>query len=189
MQPSRIAVVLLSLTALFVVACEQKSPQEKVADLRAKYSATVNESGFAARAIVPEPTMALSSEEGTSDDGTSEDGASPDGEMMDDDSALDPPDLGPVRYDILLDIVVATSSREQLPELTVDMVHLDSGKREKQRWQVTLDTSGVLQGPGAQITHELEEVDYVEGDFFFTEVRHPVPADEISKYPELANSG
>ena len=104
------------------------------------------------------------------------------------DDDLEPPDLGPLHYDILLDILVSTRSRETLPQLTVDVVHLDSARNEKNRWQVTLDTSGIHQGPGAQITHKLEDVDYVEGDVFTTEVRHPVPPEEVANYPELANA-
>ena len=189
MRHSRINFVLLSVVTLLVAACAQKSPQEKVAALRAKYSATVNQSGFAAKARMPEP---VSEEIGTDEAGTEDTGAegagAEDAAELSEGEVLEPPDLGPLRYDILLDIVVATTSREILPELTVDVVHLSSAKQEKQRWQVTLDTSKVLRGPGAQITHALENVEYVEGDVFFTEVRNPVPQAEVAKYPELANA-
>lgn len=185
----------------FAVACgPPPTPEERVADIRSKYTVEVNQSGFSATPHEPEPDPMAEGEateeadeaagetEGASDEGTGGDEAAAAGEAGEGEGEMEPPDLGPQTYDILLDLIVATTSRETLDQLTVDVVHLDSSETEKNRWQVTLDTSGIHRGPGAQITHELTDIEYVDGDIFFAEVRHPVPAAEVSKYPELANA-
>ncbi len=40
-----------------------------------------------------------------------------------------------------------------------------------------------------QYTHVLEDVPYEEGDGFFAEIRHPVPAEERHLYREFSTAG
>lgn len=195
MRGIRIAPALVGIALLFVltIACQTKSPEEQISEIRGTYSATVNQGGFVAKARLPEPVMPEPMDADGMQDGDADsmaDPASGDSEM--DESALDEPMMDepvmdePVRYDILLDILVATGGRKTLPQLTIDVVHLNGQEVEKQRWPVTLDTSKILQGPGAQIVHTLEDVGYEAGDIFYTEVRHPIPAEERGSYPEFS---
>lgn len=137
---------------LVAVACASKSPEEKVVELRSRFTVDLNQSGFIAKPRLNDPTG------------------------------------GPVRHDILLDLVVSTTAREVLPRLTVDLVQLDAAKTEKHRYQVQIDTSKVAPGASAQITQELADVAYTEGDVFYSEVRNPVPADDRARYPEFSAS-
>ncbi|MCH9647510.1 MAG: hypothetical protein K0U98_04680 [Deltaproteobacteria bacterium] len=184
------ALVCVALLVVLTIGCQTKSPEEQIADIRASYSATVNQGGFVATARVPEPAMPepVEGEEGMEEgDSAMDDEADSMADPASGDSLMDEPVVAePVRYDITLDILVATGGRETLPQLTIDVVHLDGQEVEKQRWPVTFDTSRILQGPGAQIVHKLEDVAYEAGDIFYTEVRHPIPAEERGKYPEFS---
>jgi hypothetical protein len=194
MRRSQQILAFLGGFVLLLAACAQKSPEEKVAELRSKYTAEVNQSGFVAtpREPVPEPVAeGLAGEAAGEAVGEDSEAVPPavSTDAAEGEEALAPPDLAPLRYDILLDILVATRAREGLPQLTVDVVHLDPQKNEKERWPVTLDTSKIHQGPGVQITQKLEDVEYSEGDFFFTEVRAGIKPEEYDRYPEFRTGG
>jgi hypothetical protein len=91
----------------------------------------------------------------------------------------------PLRQDVILDILVSREGHEALPGITVDVTQADSRDNEKASWKVYLDTSDLSRGPGVQMVHRLEDVDFEEGDGFFVEVRHPIPAAERGEYREL----
>ncbi len=185
MRGTRVAPGLICVAAalLLTVACQQKSPEEQVADLRGTYTAMVNQGGFVAVIRLPEPMEAEDAMEGMEEVSAGDEG----GEEMDalaDDSMAAPEE--PARYDITLDILISTTSREILPRLTIDIVHLTSDEREKQRWPITLNTSTIGRGLGVQVAHKLEDIDYVPGDIFFTEVRRPIASGERGDYPEFS---
>lgn len=186
----------LVLVALTLFACEQKSPEEKVAELRSRYTVEVNQSGFVATPRYPEPELTdeeMVGEEGEAGDesatGEAAGGdADTDADAVDDEMSMAEPEPEPEGYDILLDLIVATSSRTTLPQLTIDIVHLDPSKNEKNRWPVTLDTSSIVRGPGVQVTQKLENINYEEGDIFFAEVRSDVPPAQRGDYPEFSTA-
>ena len=88
-----------------------------------------------------------------------------------------------------LDILVKHDSFEKLPGVTVDIVQVDGDLNEKGRWLLWVDTSNVERANPTQYSHVLEDIDYVEGDGFTVEVRHPVPEAERGDYREFENLG
>ena len=190
MRGIQVAPAVLCVALLFVstLACQTKTPEEQIADLRASYTATVNQGGFVAKARFAEPVIEELVEGEEGDDGEAMAEPAVDESLVDESGMNEPIVDEPVSYDITLDILVSTDSRQMLPSLTVDIVHLNGDEVEKQRWPVNLDTSRIVQGPGAQIVHTLEEVAYEAGDIFYTEVRHPIPAEERGNYPEFATA-
>ena len=176
-----VLIIAVVLAALWTVGCQQLSPEERVAQMRSRYEATVNTGGFVVRPHEPEIAV-LDDEEGE----TSEEGEAVGEEPGEE---TEPAPAEPTGYDVTLDILVSNRNNETLPQLTIDIVHADSAESEKGRYQATIDASRITKGGGFQVAHTLENIQYVEGDVFYTEVRHPVPESEKSKYPELANAG
>ncbi len=176
----RINSLVLTAAALLLVAVAcgpPPSPEEQVSELRSRYTAKLN--GFV---INQEPAageeMAGEMAEGADDETAADEQMAEGGEAEGGEAAA-------VRKDALLDILMSTESRETLPGITVDVTQVDADGNEKGSWRVYLDTTNVQRGPGTQITHRLEDVDYVEGDGFHVEVRHPVPAEEHGEYREF----
>lgn len=182
----RINSLVLTAVALLLVAVAcgpPPSPEEQVSELRSRYTAELN--GFV---IHQEPAageeMAGETAEGEgAGDETAADEQMAEGEEAE--GAEGGEAAGTVRKDALLDILMSTESRETLPGITVDVTQVDADGNQKGSWRVYLDTADVQRGPGTQITHRLEDVDYVEGDGFHVEVRHPVPAEERGEYREF----
>jgi len=92
-----------------------------------------------------------------------------------------------VHTDVILDILVSTTSQEYLPGLTLDVEHVDANRREKDRRTLWVETSGLVRGGGVQVTHVIENVDWEPGDGMFVEVRTPIPTEERAQYREFAN--
>ena len=101
----------------------------------------------------------------------------------------EPMEIEPVNPDILLDILIQHDSPELLPGVTVDISLADAAGTEKASWKVYFDTSTVKKANVTQYTHVLTDVPYEEGDGFFAELRHPVPAAERGEYKEFASGG
>lgn len=175
--PRRYGVGLILLAAVVIAACAPKSPEEKVAGLRGFYSARLN--GFILEeepmvTEVPELEAVEIVGEGEVDGVATE-------ELMEETSPVE------VEETVRLDILIQHRSDEILPGLTVDVSMVDSSENEKGHWRVWFDTSEVTKATVTQFTHILEDVGYEEGDGFFVEVRHPVPADERSEYREFSS--
>jgi hypothetical protein len=185
--------VLFSLLIVFTVACSQKSPEEKIADLRSHYTAELN--GFIAKPNNPPLPEPMESEEGMDaegsvpaggDEATEADESEAAGDEAGD-SAIEEEELplGPLLSDISLDIIVRHDARENLAGITIDVTQAGVDEVEKGSFRFYLDTSKLARGQQIQVTHVLENVDYQDGDGFFTEVRHPVPVAERSAYREF----
>lgn len=169
---------ILALTALCLaapvlgLACasEPKDPAERVSEIRSRYSARLN--GFVVHQVPEQPA---------------EPPAEVPGEAVADDQAGSVEALGPVpvRQAVTLDVLVALEGRESLPGLTLDVTQADAREEEKASWRVYLDVTDVHRGPGTQISHRLEDVEFEDGDRFHVEVRHPVPAAERGEYREF----
>lgn len=94
----------------------------------------------------------------------------------------------PERSDVVLDLVVGHDSREKLAGITLEVGLVDGARQEKERYRIWVPTAGIERGPGAQLSHLLEDVPYEEGDAFFVEVRRGVPPAERSLYREFAGA-
>jgi hypothetical protein len=170
-------VLLVGLTA-----CSEPTPEERVAQTRARYEATLNGFVVQQQPIASPPPPVEGSPATGDDDASLEETADVEGS---EETAEIPIDLS---QDVLLDIVIRQDSFEKLDGITVDITMAD-GERELQVWRVWFDTSGIEKGPGVQYSHTLENVDYQPGYGFSAEVRHPVPAEERGEYKEFADLG
>jgi hypothetical protein len=178
-------VLVLSLALALSFAACAKSGEERAAELRARYEAQLN--AFAVRqqpeldldgAAVPGP-------EGAGDAmpaGDAPPAGDPADVPADVPAAVPPPE---VRQDVMLDILVSHTAPEKLPGITLDVSHVGADQKEKGHWRVWVDTSTLERGPGTQVTHVLEDVDYQPGDGFHVEVRPSIPPEERSQYLEL----
>ena len=169
---------LVLLVALGVYGCGQKSPEEKVAELRSFYSARLN--GFL---LEEEPILAPAPE--------MEAGEAAEGEAAEAASGAEvdiPMEEIEVEQKVRLDILIQHRSEERLPGITIDISMVDPDQVEKGHWRVWFDTSEVTKATVTQFTHILEDVGYEEGDGFFLEVRHPVPVEERGEYREFSTS-
>ena len=206
---TRGAVALVGLLLPAALACGPKlTPEEEIELVRSQYTAelkslTVKQDPFAAAGGEPmgEPeagAMAADAEgaaqaasqmeaapaeaapEGAADGAGAEGDAETPG-VMDATMAAAPP----VRSDVILDILLSTTSQEYLPGVTLDLEHVDADRRVKERRTLWVDTSSLVRGSGIQVSHVLENVDWEDGDGFFVEVRTPIPAEERADYREF----
>lgn len=154
---------------LALAACAPKSHEEQVEALRAHYTASLN--GF----IVKETPL---------DDAEAAAGGTP---------ATDGEDFEPapleVRKDLLLDLLIVHDTDERLPGVTVDVEMADPAGVEKARWRVWVDTAGLAKATHKQVSHEIADVDYEEGDMLYAEVLAHVPEADRPAYREFAESG
>ena len=181
---STVQTVLCSCAVmLFLVACGGGSPEEKVARVRGMYSARLN--GFIVQAK-PAPEPEIYTEEGAepmAPEAALEEGEG-EGEMA------EPMEMAPpANPDILLDVLIQHDSPDLLAGITVDVSMADGSGTEKGAWKIWFDTATVKKANATQYTHVLEDVPYEEGDGFFAEVRHPVPAEERGDYREFSSAG
>ncbi len=176
------AVGLLALLA----ACSPKSPEEKVAELRSYY--TAKPVGFIVNARPVEtvdPMLEVEAEVEGDGDAMEVDAEAADAEDGEDEMAA-PVEI---RQDVLIDILLQHDSSERLPLITLDISMVDPDQVEKGHWRIQVETADLPKATGSQFTHELVDIEYVEGDAFSVEVRHPVPAAERGEYPEFSNLG
>ncbi len=177
------ALVLASITLLSLPACFSKSPEERVAEVRSRYRATLN--GF----VVREEPIVPAEETELGEGMVGETGAEKSPEISEVAITEESFDPIPVIQTVMLDILVRHNSSDTVPGLTVDISMVDGSGVEKGHWRVWLDTSKVVKATPTQFTHILEGVGYEEGDGFAAEVRHPVPAAERGDYKEFSTAG
>lgn len=156
--------------ALLGAACAQP-PEERVAELRSRYEATLLNFVIRETPLVDQvPPL----------------GEEPIGEV-------------PVRQDVVLDILVRHDNHENLPGLTVEVAQLGEGASEelsweevassaRATWRVYLDTAAIGRGEGSSVLHKLEDVSVAPGDRFVVTVRDPVPPGERADYRELSEA-
>lgn len=157
---------------VLVSGCRQESNAERVSRLRSGYTATLN--GFV---VQQEP---MSASETATDSGQSSSSKGSD----ESEAAAQVP----VQQNVMLDILIRNDNDERLPGITLDVSQADSEHKEKANWKIWVDTSEIGRGPGTQLSYVLKDVDYVEGDGFNVEVRHPVPVAERGKYREFSSA-
>jgi hypothetical protein len=173
--------VLCSLVTVLLLAACAGTPEDRVARLRGMYSARLN--GFIVeQPPAPEPLM-MEEEEGEEPMAPVEEAAEEPMEPM------EPEPMGPQTHDIRLDILIQHDSPERLPGVTVDISMVDGAGAEKGAWKVWFDTANMPKANVTQYTHLLEDVPYEEGDGFYAEIRHPIPAAERGEYREFSAAG
>ncbi len=179
---STVRTVLCSCAILLLLAACGGSPEEKVARLRGMYSARLN--GFLVQAqAAPEPEIYI--EEGAEPMAPETDMEEGEGDA----EMAEPMEMEPANPNIMLDILIQHDSPKLLAGITLDISMADSAGNEKGAWKVWFDTSKMKKANVTQYTHVLEDVPYEEGDGFFAEVRHPVPAAERGEYSEFSSAG
>ena len=197
MRRTKAAALILAMIATGLVACEQPTHEERVAELRGRYDAELN--GFAVRevpAVVDVETVTPGEGEGAPAadeaaeevmeedagvvDVAGEEGEAGEGEEMAEEV--------PMQKDVILDIVVRHDAPEMLPGLTLDVSHADAQEVEKEHYRIWVDTATLAKGESLQVNETLEDVDFQEGDRFFVEVRRDVPPAERSEYREYAQT-
>lgn len=162
-----IAGAVLSIFAL--VACSEKTPEEKLQAWRAQYTAELGSFTIEQEPVVVDEAVEVEETDGEGGDQEEVVAAG----------------IAVVTTNVVLDILVSTKALDKLDGLTIDFSHVDGAKNEKDHRLLWIDTSQLERGPGAQITYVVEGVDYTEGDGFAVEVRVPVPTDQQSQYREF----
>lgn len=178
MSPRKSILALSVVSLLAFAACgEPEDPAERVAEARTGYTAKLNSYAVDQVPLEPPPAPTIGAPDGA-DPGTA-------GDPLGETAEAEAPVEVPLRQDVILDILVSREGHEALPGITVDVTQADARDNEKASWKVYLDTSDLHRGPGVQIVHRLEDIDFEEGDGFFAEVRHPIPAAERGEYREF----
>lgn len=181
-----VAPVALLVTAGFsflLLACAEKSPDEKVEAMRGRYSAELT-NFVVMKEPAAEPMMDPGAEGTSADGGGGEEAVASDEGNEGDDELMEPASVE-VSRDILLDILVQNTGSESLPGITVDVSQIDPSGTAKNGWKVFLELPNLAHGMTEQVSYVLEEVDYEEGDGFHAEVRTPVPPAERGDYAEF----
>jgi len=171
-----LGVGVIVLAGVMAWGCGPKSHAEKVAAIRSVFSAEVNSFIVEEEPLVTEVPELEAVEIVETEEG----------EPVVDDVVVDEMAEIDVIQKVRLDILIRHRSNEGLPGITVDISMVDSSEMEKGSWRVWFDTSNVAKATVTQFTHVLEDVGYEEGDGFFAEVRHPVPAEELGDYREFS---
>lgn len=194
-------VLATALLAGLAAGCAARSPEERVAEMRGRYSARLQ--NFV---VKEEPLPGFE----TMDAETAEDGeaAAPGEAAPGDDAPAGGEGMeemaAPVQTNILLDVLIRNDNRERLPGLTLDIAQVGTGgptgdeatwdevvasPNTKQTWRIWVDTSQISRGGGTPITYTLEDVQgYEPGDGFVVTVREPVPPAERGEYREYAEA-
>ena len=194
-------IVALAILVLALTACAQKSPEERVAEARAKYKVTLNaflpqdpepvidelagddtmpeETAEASEAAASAEAVAVAAESAEGEEG--EEGE----EGMGEEGAEIP---SPLRS-VFFDLIVQFDGTESLPGITVEITHADPFEKEKGAYRYYLETGKMVKSELKQMSITLEDVPFETGDLFSVEVRQVVPAEERGEYKELAGLG
>lgn len=175
MDTSKGMALALAIAGVGLLACEQPTHEERIAELRSQYEAELN--SFVTREVPQEADLE-----------TPVPGEETADEAMEGEEGIIEEDLLPPRIDVILDVIVRHSAREMLPGITLDVSHADAEEVEKNHFRIWVDTSGLAKGETLQVNETFEDVDFEEGDRFFVEVRHSVPPEERSEYWEFSEA-
>jgi hypothetical protein len=184
-QPHRAAAAALLAAAVFA-ACAAQSPEERVAELRAGYTAELNSFQIHETPIAPPPVAAtVPVEEATAGPPAAGPVVGDESSAVGDETTTAEPPPPAMRQDVLLDILIAHRGDETLPGLTLDVTQADAQQQEKASYRIWVDTSGIPAGSRGAVAHRLEDVDVAPGDGFHVEVRQAIPPEQRDQYREL----
>jgi len=171
-------ILVCSLFPILIVglaACGPKSPEERVAALRAQYTVELN-AWMIQKSPEPEPIL---DEEATAPDETAE-------PVDDEAGAMNAAPAGPQNQDVLFDLVVLFKGDEPLDGLTVDVTQAGADRVDKAVYRQWIDTKGLIKGDTGQRNFVLS-VPVAEGDAFSVALAAGIPAD-LGQYPEFAHT-
>lgn len=189
---------LLLLLLVTLVACQPKTPAEKVAAARASYVVELN--SWFPQEPEPEPLAEpVEGEDAADGEAAAEEpaeeaaaeGEATEGEAADGDAleVVDVDDVAPRQVNIFFDLIVLFEGDDPLPGLTLEVSQADSGGAEKQSWRHYQELSAHIKGETKQESFTLEGVEFTEGDQFSVTVRKVVPPEEHGEYREFASAG
>lgn len=179
---------LLICAALTVWGCPKATPEERVAQARARYSVTLN-GFFAKEEPMPEVAAATEAAGEAAAAAVAEEAAVASEEAAEGEEEAEEMEMdGPRPVDVLLDLIVQHDMDTALPGITVDLTMVDADKTEKGAWRIWIETDGLPKANQKQITHILEGVNYEDGDGFSVEIRSRIPAEELGAYREFAEA-
>ena len=167
---------MIALLALLLFSCGPKTPEEAVAQARAKYTVTLN-TFQVVKATVEDP-MEGEAVETEATEGEVVEGEAVEGEAMEPE--------GPKSTEILLDLLVAFSGSKSLPGVTIEISHADPFEKEKGTYRRYLETGTVLAGDSRQFVSSLELENFETGDVFSVSVRPVVPPEDQGEYREYS---
>ena len=187
--------LVIAVFAGFAAGCAQPTPEERVAEMRGRYTAKLQNFIVREEPLPGYEAMAEAEADEEAAEAEGEDG-------MDDVDGME--EEVPLQTNILLDILIRNQNQENLPWLTLDVAQVAEGgpkgdeatweqvvvgPHTKATWRIYIDTSTIGRGPGTSVTHKLLNVEgYEPGDGFVVTVRHPVPPGERGDYPEFAEA-
>ncbi len=180
----------IATLVVMLAGCGPKSPEAKIAQVRAGYKIELN----SWRALKPEPepepaleeaaeaaAVAVAAEAAATATAeaaeASEEGAAEEG--------MEEAEMGPQPKNVLFDLVVFFRGRKALDGITVDVTHSDANQQEKGVYQQYIETAGMVNGDTRQVDFLLEGLLVEEGDAFAVGLTEGVPAD-LGKYREFS---
>lgn len=195
----RTALVLSFVATLLLVACPSKTPEQMVAEKRAKYVVQLNtwrlveppveempmdegmagEEGAEAGEAMAVASAAAATEEAAEGEEMGEEIEEGMGEEM-------MAEEGPRTATIFFDLIVQFTGREPLDGITVDITHADPFEQEKTVARHWIETGDMTKAETRQVSFEREFENYDEGDVFSVSLRSYVPPEEIGEYREFA---
>jgi hypothetical protein len=194
--------VFASIMLLTLVGCQAKSPEEQVAEKRAKHSVDLNgwypkvENAAMDAAMDAEATGDMAADDMAGEAGGDMAGADMAGDdmaghdMTGDEMAGEEMMTGPQPHTIVFDLLVHYDGRgDSLPGITVDVTQAGADGQEKGSWLQFLDTPGIAKGSSKQIAFEIPGVLFEEGDVFAVTLNQNVAAADRSKYREFSTAG
>lgn len=188
---------LLTLLLGAVIACQPKSPEEKIAAERAAYTVELNSwfprepepevtgdaEGEAAEGEAAAEATAVAEGEEAAGEAAPAEGEEGELEVVDVDAA------GPRMVNVFFDLIVLFEGDDPLPGLTLDISQADSGGAEKQSFRHYQELPAHIKGETKQVSFELEGIEFAEGDQFSVALRKVVPPEEQGEYREFASAG
>ena len=200
-QTTPYAVLVLALVALALTACAQKSPEERVAEARTKYSirstsflpqepaAPVDamDEGMMGDEMVDETSDGeMPADAATEDsvDGTMDDA---DGDAMAD-AGGEGDGMATAKHEVLFDLIVQFDGNDPLPGVTVEITHADPFEKEKGSFRHYLETGPMVKSETKQLSFTVPDLDFVDGDLFSVDIRGHVPPEERGEYREFAET-
>ena len=192
---------LTVLVLLPLAGCTPKSPEEKIAEIRAQYTVELNAWSVQEPAPMADHMMAgedhmMAGEEGEPMEGEAE----PAADMADTtDMAADMADMAgetegeggdmmgmaePEPKDILFDLVILFKGDKALGGITVNITQADANQQEKKLVRHYVETPKIVKGQTIQADFVLGGFVVEEGDVFAASVEPGIPAD-LSEFQEF----
>lgn len=184
---------LIALLSLLLFSCGPKTPEEAVAQARAKYTVQLNTFQVVKPDVEETPMEALEGETmedgaaaATSAEAAATEGEAAEGEAAEGEEAAAMEPEGPVSTEILLDLLLAFDGSDPLPGVTMEISHADPFEKEKGHYRRYLETGNARAGDSRQLSEYITVENFETGDVFSVSIRPNVPPEEQGEYREFA---